>query len=61
MVGKKASGTVVFGGGLALYDGETIVGALGASGDTSGADHNIAWRIRKTLGLDLVPAGITAR
>lgn len=60
MVGKKASGTVVFGGGLALYDGETIVGALGASGDTSGADHNIAWRIRKTLGLDLVPAGITA-
>lgn len=60
MVGKKASGTVVFGGGLALYDGETIIGALGASGDTSGADHNIAWRIRKALGLDLVPAGITA-
>lgn len=60
MVGKKASGTVVFGGGLALYDGETIIGALGASGDTSGADHNIAWRIRKALKLDLVPAGITA-
>lgn len=60
MVGKKASGTVVFGGGLALYDGGTIVGALGVSGDTSGADHNIAWRIRKALGLDLVPAGITA-
>lgn len=60
MVGKKASGTVVFGGGLALYDGQTIIGALGASGDTSGADHNIAWRIRTALGLDLVPAGITA-
>ena len=30
MVGKKASGVVVFGGGLALYDGTTIVGALGA-------------------------------
>jgi hypothetical protein len=28
------------------------VGGLGASGDTSCADHNIAWRIRNTLGLD---------
>jgi uncharacterized protein GlcG (DUF336 family) len=60
MVGKKASGVVVFGGGLALYDGETIVGALGVSGDTSGGDHNIAWRVRKALGLNKVPAGITA-
>jgi uncharacterized protein GlcG (DUF336 family) len=60
MVGKKASGVVVFGGGLALYNGTTIVGALGVSGDTSGADHNIAWRIRKALNLDKVPAGITA-
>jgi uncharacterized protein GlcG (DUF336 family) len=59
MVGKKASGVVVFGGGLALYDGTTIVGALGVSGDTSPGDHNIAWRVRKALGLDLVPAGIT--
>lgn len=60
MVGKKASGVVVFGGGLALYDGNTIVGALGVSGDTSGGDHNVAWRVRKALGLDKVPAGITA-
>lgn len=60
MVGKKASGVVVFGGGLALYDGSTIVGALGVSGDTSLADHNIAWRVRTLLGLDKVPAGITA-
>jgi len=60
MVGKKASGVVVFGGGLALYDGATIVGALGVSGDTSPGDHNIAWRVRKALGLDKVPAGITA-
>jgi uncharacterized protein GlcG (DUF336 family) len=60
MVGKKASGVVVFGGGLALYDGSTIVGALGVSGDTSPGDHNIAWRIRKASGLDRVPAGITA-
>jgi uncharacterized protein GlcG (DUF336 family) len=59
MVGQKASGVVVFGGGLALYDGEAIVGALGVSGDTSPGDHNIAWRVRKALGLDKVPAGIT--
>jgi hypothetical protein len=60
MTGKKASGMVVFGGGLALYDGQTIVGALGVSGDTSPGDHNIAWRIRNSLGLSKVPAGITA-
>jgi uncharacterized protein GlcG (DUF336 family) len=60
IVGKKASGVVVFGGGLALYDGNTIVGALGVSGDTSPGDHNVAWRVRKALGLDKVPAGITA-
>lgn len=60
MTGRKASGVVVFGGGLALYDGTTIIGALGVSGDTSPADHNVAWRVRKMLGLDKVPAGITA-
>ncbi len=60
MVGKKASGVVVFGGGLALYDDGGIVGALGVSGDTSCADHNVAWRVRKALGLDKVPAGVSA-
>jgi uncharacterized protein GlcG (DUF336 family) len=59
MVGKKASGVVVFGGGLALYDDDTIIGALGVSGDTSCADHNVAWRIREALMLDNVPGGIT--
>lgn len=60
MVGEKASGVVVFGGGLALYDGSTIIGGLGVSGDTSPGDHNVAWRVRKALGLDRVPGGITA-
>jgi uncharacterized protein GlcG (DUF336 family) len=60
MVGRKASGVVVFGGGLALYDENGLVGALGVSGDTSCADHNVAWRVRKHLGLGRVPAGITA-
>jgi len=53
LVGSKVGGVNVFGGGLALYaSGKRIVGAVGLSGDTSCADHNIAWRVRKNLGLD---------
>ena len=53
MVGGPIGGVNVFGGGLALYDvGHVLVGGLGVSGDTSCADHNIAWRIRNLLGLD---------
>jgi len=53
MVGQKIGGVNVFGGGLALYaKGATIVGAVGVSGDTSCADHMIAWRVRNHLGLD---------
>jgi uncharacterized protein GlcG (DUF336 family) len=53
MVGSKIGGVNVFGGGLALYAaGEKIVGGVGVSGDTSCADHNIAWRVRKLLELD---------
>jgi uncharacterized protein GlcG (DUF336 family) len=58
LVGKPVGGVIVFGGGLALYDGSAIVGGLGASGDSSCADHNIAWRVRAALGLDKVPAGV---
>lgn len=57
MIGKTPGGVVVFGGGLALYDGNDIVGGLGVSGDTSCADHNVAWRVRRHLKLDKVPAG----
>jgi hypothetical protein len=42
----------VFGGGLGLYSNGTILGAVGVSGDTSCADHMIAWRVRNNLGLD---------
>ena len=53
LVGEKVGGTNVFGGGLGLYDvGAKIVGGLGVSGDTSCADHNIAWRVRNILRLD---------
>src|ERR1035441_6410715 len=51
MVGDKIGGINVFGGGLALYSpGKKIIGGVGVSGDTSCADHNIAWRVRKNLG-----------
>jgi uncharacterized protein GlcG (DUF336 family) len=53
MVGFKIGGVNVFGGGLALYAaGQKIVGAVGVSGDTSCADHFIAWRVRNNLKLD---------
>jgi hypothetical protein len=58
MIGKPMGGVIVFGGGLALYDGNNIVGGLGISGDSACADHNVAWRVRKALGLDKVPAGV---
>lgn len=59
MVGHRIGGVNVFGGGLALYSVEgEIVGALGVSGDSSCADHNIAWRTRNTLKLDYVPNGV---
>jgi uncharacterized protein GlcG (DUF336 family) len=58
MIGKSMGGVVIFGGGLALYDGNKIVGGLGVSGDSSCADHNVAWRVRKVLGLDKVPNGV---
>src|SRR6202158_3123475 len=47
MVGQKVGGVNVFGGGLALYNSShVLVGGIGVSGDTSCADHNIAWRTR---------------
>jgi uncharacterized protein GlcG (DUF336 family) len=53
MVGFRIGGVNVFGGGLALYStGHAVVGAVGASGDTSCADHFIDWRIRHALNLD---------
>ncbi|MBI1259030.1 MAG: heme-binding protein [Chloroflexi bacterium] len=60
MVGKHIGGVNVFGGGLALYDSSgTLIGAIGVSGDSSCADHNIAWKTRDALKLDNVPAGVS--
>ena len=61
MVGGRIGGVNVFGGGLALYNkSRVLLGALGVSGDSSCADHNIAWRTRHTLKLDYVPGGVGA-
>ena len=60
MVGHKIGGVNVFGGGLALYDkNHKVVGAIGVSGDTSCADHFIAWRVRNNLKLDHLAASTT--
>ncbi|MFO1371093.1 MAG: heme-binding protein [Candidatus Competibacteraceae bacterium] len=62
LVGKRIGGVNVFGGGLALYNTQgKLVGALGVSGDTSCADHNIAWKTRHALNLDQVPAGVNKK
>jgi len=59
MVGGRIGGVNVFGGGLALYNAQgVLVGAIGVSGDSSCADHNIAWRTRNALKLDHVPGGV---
>src|SRR5690242_11126051 len=60
MTGRRVGGVNVFGGGLALYNSaHVLIGAVGVSGDSSCADHNIAWRTRFNLGLDHVPAGVS--
>jgi uncharacterized protein GlcG (DUF336 family) len=60
MVGGRIGGVNVFGGGLALYDAKgNLIGAVGVSGDSSCADHNISWRTRHTLNLDFVPSGVS--
>jgi uncharacterized protein GlcG (DUF336 family) len=69
MVGLRVGGVNVFGGGLALYNtANKAIGAIGVSGDTSCADHEIAWKLRTALvgkgtgtGLvaNKVPGGVT--
>ncbi|MEY2930428.1 MAG: hypothetical protein RL033_1177 [Pseudomonadota bacterium] len=60
LVGKKIGGTIVFGGGLPLYNAAgKLVGGIGVSGDSSCADHIIAWEMRAQLNGDNLPAGTT--
>ena len=59
LVGHRIGGVNVFGGGVALYHKGVLLGGLGLSGDSSVADHVIAWKLRHELGLDFVPAGVS--
>ncbi len=61
MRGGRIGGVNVFGGGVALYNTSgKLIGAVGVSGDSSCADHNVAWKLRHALNLDSVPGGISA-
>ncbi len=57
-VGQNPGGIITFGGGVALYSNGQVIGGLGVSGDSSCADHAIAFRMRKLAGLNGVPAGV---
>lgn len=56
-IGRVPGGVITFGGGVALYLGGRVIGGLGLSGDTSCADHAIAYRMRQLAGLDRIPGG----
>jgi len=59
MIGLRIGGVNVFGGGLGLYSpAGRLLGGIGLSGDTSCTDHIIAWKLRHSLNLDNVPAGV---
>lgn len=58
LVGKKIGGVNVFGGGLALYTPDALIGGIGVSGDTSCTDHVVSWKMRDTLKLDHIPNGV---
>ncbi len=45
-------GIITFGGGVPVYKSGSIVGAIGVSGDTACADHEIAKRVRDLAGLN---------
>jgi uncharacterized protein GlcG (DUF336 family) len=55
MIGRKIGGINVFGGGFPLYRNGKVIGGVGVSGDTSCADHNIGWKTRKLLALNITP------
>jgi uncharacterized protein GlcG (DUF336 family) len=51
-------GIITFGGGVALYSNGQVIGGLGVSGDSSCADHAIAYRMRHRAGFDGIPGGV---
>ena len=57
-IGYVPGGIITFGGGVALYQGGSVIGGLGVSGDTSCADHAIAYKMRRYVGLNAIPKGV---
>jgi uncharacterized protein GlcG (DUF336 family) len=57
-IGRVPGGIITFGGGVALYQNGEVIGGLGVSGDSSCADHAIAYRMRQRAGLDGIPGGV---
>lgn len=55
MEGERVGGVNVFGGGIALYDLDGKVGAVGVSGDTSCRDAAMAYMLRQAMLLDNPP------
>lgn len=55
-IGFVPGGIITFGGGVALYQGGQVIGGLGISGDTSCADHAVAYRMRAAAGLNGTPS-----
>ena len=46
--GHVPGGIITFGGGVALYQGSTVIGGLGVSGDTACAAHDVAYITRNS-------------
>src|SRR5260221_4695758 len=57
-IGDVPGGIITFGGGVPLYVGGKVIGGLGVSGDSACADHVIAYRMRRNVGLDGIPGGV---
>lgn len=56
-IGKVTGGVVTGAGGVPLYQNGVVIGGLGLAGDTACADHVMAYRIRRSAGLDGIPYG----
>jgi uncharacterized protein GlcG (DUF336 family) len=59
--GFVVGGIITFGGGVALYQDGKVIGGLGVSGDSSCADHAVAYRMRLAAGLNGIPGGPNAQ